>query len=273
MSDRHEYDLLDAVNWSTLRALAQSPAHYRYRLEHPPLETPRMLLGRAVHAAILEPEEFAARYVAFDGPRRAGKAWEEFAAAHSHAEIMRADEYDTAVAMAAAVRLHPVATQYLAIGRSEVSLVWTDDATGVACKARPDWISNEGVLVEIKTVPSVEAHALSNLVARMLYHCQLAFYTRACIANGIDPAGVKLVAVEIEPPHDVAVYDVDDDVLYAGDEQISELLRLLVRCRETGEWPGRYSTEQRLHLPRWIYAEEEYDELALQGLVPAKEAR
>jgi len=273
MSDRHEYDLIEAVNWSTLRALAQSPLHYRHRLSSPPEETARMLIGRAVHTAVLEPDRFGETYAVWDGGRRAGKAWEEFAAAAGERAVLRADEAEAVSAMAVAVRSHPVAGPLLASGRAEVTLTWTDQRTGLACKARPDWIGDDGGLVELKTMPTVEPAAVGAHVARLLYHCQLAFYAIGVEAVcGQRPTSVRLVAVEVEPPHDVGVYLVDDDVLYAGEDQVRELLALLARCRERDEWPGRCPTEQRLELPRWWWAQQAADELELVGLAPRKEA-
>src|SRR5690349_7675909 len=74
-----------AVGSSHLKSIARSPAHYWSEWldpSRPPrTDTPAKWLGKAVHAAILEPERFKSDYVV--GPRfdRRTKAGKEAAAA------------------------------------------------------------------------------------------------------------------------------------------------------------------------------------------------
>ena len=71
-----------------------------------------------------------------------------------------------------------------------------------------------------------------------------------------DPA--VLVAVEKEPPFDVAVFKLDEDVLYTAEQDLADLMGQLKRCHETGTFPGRYEGEQALHLPAWAYPEDDF---------------
>jgi hypothetical protein len=95
-----------ALNWSLIKTIAKSPLHFRHRRDNPRPDSPTFRVGRAVHAAILEPERFAADWVVYAG-RRAGKAWTAFFEEHEGREILNATEYDTVVAMASAVRSRP----------------------------------------------------------------------------------------------------------------------------------------------------------------------
>lgn len=65
MTDRHEYDGIKALNYSTLKLMDVSPAYLRHRMEHPEEDTdkPAYVSGRAVHCSVLEPKEFGSRYV------------------------------------------------------------------------------------------------------------------------------------------------------------------------------------------------------------------
>jgi hypothetical protein len=65
------------------------------------------------------------------------------------------------------------------------------------------------------------------------------------------------VAAEKDAPHDVAVFELDEEALYFGAEEVSELLRMVKVCRLTDKWPGRYTTEQALQLPAWITMDDE----------------
>jgi hypothetical protein len=256
---RATYDAIQAEHFSVLKEMRKSPLHYRHRKENAPKETPAMLLGRAAHTAILEPMQFLREYALFEGERRAGKEWEAFKAQHAGKSILKGAEYDLCVAMQQAVRMHPVASRYLARGRAEQVITWTDEETGLFCKARVDWICDVpglAALVDVKSTNTVDATLFGANAARMGHYAQIAFYARGLRAAGL-PMPAKLIAVEQQPPHDVAVFDVDGDALAAGDEEVRELLGKVLECRASGEWPGRYAAEQQLRLPAWFYADAE----------------
>lgn len=256
-----EYLEIDAVNWSTLKEMRRSALHYRYGVEVPREDTVRFALGRGAHTAILEPDRFPLDYAVFDGERRAGKAWDAFKEAHASRTILKAEEYAKCLAMRDAVRRHPVAAPYLERGRAEVSLTWTDPATGLPCKGRLDWESiSKRAIVDIKTTSTVDARRFGALAARMGYHCQLAFYADGWAAALGDTPPVVIIAVEADPPHDVGVFVVDADALYAGSEECAELLAKVAACRRTGQWHGRYTEEQVLRLPAWVFADDEDDD-------------
>lgn len=252
-----EYRAIDAVNWSTLKQMRRSPKHYQFIVANPIEDTTRLALGRATHTAVLEPDKFALDYAVFRGPRRAGKDWDAFCAANRGRTILKLDEYATALAMRDAVRAHPIAGPILASGLPEQTFTWTDPETGLECKARPDWLATAAAcFADLKTTVDVDADRFGALSARMGYHGQVAFYRRGLLAHGLD-LPPKIIAVEAAEPHDVAVFAVDEDALYAGDEEVGELLRRVAECRESGKWPGRYETEMRLTLPAWAFPDED----------------
>lgn len=245
-----DYCAVDAVNWSTLKHMRLSAKHYRYRLQNPIPDTARLILGRAVHTAVLEPDQFPLQYVVFDGSRRAGKAFDEFAEVNEGRTILKRDEYDTALAIRDAVRNHPTAGELL-YGQSEVTVEWTDADTGICCKGRIDHVNLDGALVDLKSTKSVDMHEFERTSAQMLYHAQLAFYRRG-LGTEHNP---RIIAVEAEPPHDVVVYRLTDDALLEGDALVSELLHKLANCRQSDKWPGRFSGEQDLTLPPWMFTD------------------
>src|SRR5688572_22354471 len=51
------------LRWSTLKHLATSAKLLKWRMEKPQEETPALILGRAIHCRVLEPEEFPKRWV------------------------------------------------------------------------------------------------------------------------------------------------------------------------------------------------------------------
>lgn len=262
-----QYAAIPAVNWSTLKEMARSPLHYRYRLSEARDDTPRMSMGRAVHTSVLEPDRFALEYAVWGGPRRAGKDYEAFAASNPGRTILRLEEYERCLAMRDAVRRNRDARKLLRRGKPEVVLRWVDHETRLRCKARLDWLGGDGALTDLKTTADIDGRAFGRLAGRMLYHGQLAFYRAGLDALGIADAPVRIIAVEADPPHDVGVFRLPDEVLDAGRDLVDDLLRKLRRQRRSRRWPGRYHGEQVLELPPWMLTDSD-DELELVGLKP-----
>ena len=68
---REEYEAIDAVNWSTLKVLGKSPAHYLQRMAGEESEdTEARQRGRVLHMAVFEPERFARSVVVYPDARR-----------------------------------------------------------------------------------------------------------------------------------------------------------------------------------------------------------
>jgi len=257
------------VNWSTLKLLDDSPLHYRHAVEHPDEgNTASRGMLRAVHCLVLEPERFEEQFSIFDGVRR-GKLYDAHVIAHEDTTVLNPREHNQARAIAAAVLAHPVASSYLrGTGRSEVTLRWTDDATGLPCKGRADRIalvgSDEVWIIDLKTVGSVDARDLGRMAHRMLWHGQLAHYLAGARAMFAYYGGRRfkaaIVAVEDKPPHDVGVFVLDDATLEAGESMRRSLLASLAVCRAADEWPGRHPELTTLEFPEYGLPEMEVDD-------------
>lgn len=253
------YSKIDAVNWSTLKHMRRSPRHFLHALRTVGAaeDTRSMLLGRAAHTAILEPDRFLDQYVMFGGESRRGKAWEEFAEQNAGKEILKLDEYKLALAMRDAVEAHPVAVSLLSSGAAEETIQWRDDKSAIECKGRVDWVdASRRIFVDVKTAADIAAPIFSAAAARLGYHGQIAFYRRGLEALHGSTFDGYLIAVENKAPHDVAVYRYDEDVLYSADCEIGELLARVAECRASGEWPGQYPGETTLYLPAWAQQDE-----------------
>lgn len=249
-----DYARLGDINWSTLKHMRRSPLHFKHARDMPPEDTTRLARGRASHTAVFEPDRFLIEYALFKGARRAGRAWETFKEQHPDETILKIDEYQKALALRDAVRSNALAMRYLAKGRAEETIQWTDHVTGLGCKGRIDWVSSSSpAIVDLKTTGDVSTLRFGAVAARLAYHAQLAFYREGYFrAHGVQ-LPVVILAVELEAPHDVVVYRVEDDEIYAGEKEFAELLAEVRKCTETNSWPGRYATEQKLHLPGWAF--------------------
>ena len=249
------YAALPAVNWSTLKAMSVSPLHYAHTLSHPRSDTAAMAKGRAVHVAVLEPLRLPLLYTTWDGTRR-GPEWTKFKEANAGKEILTVPEYEDIVAISAAVRSHPEARRLLRGGKAEQTILWTDPATRLRCKARVDYVRRDA-LVDLKTTRSLDERDFQRTFTTFKYYCQLAMYLDGLAANGHALESVYIVAVESEPPHDVAVFEPSEDAIYAGQQEVHELLALVRRYRRRKRLPGRYPKTTALDLPGWYYAQAE----------------
>lgn len=246
------------VNWSTLSAMRVSPAAYHHRLTTPRAASPQMVLGSLIHACVLEPATVAARYAVWDGGRRGTNAHKAWCEENAGRDQITAADMGTAEAVAAAVWAHPTARKVLAGGRTEVPIKWTDPTTRMRCKGLADHIRygrKETALTDLKTTRDVMPRAFGRSVEAFGMHGQLAFYRGGLDALGMKPGPVRIVAVAQEPPHEVAVYVVPDEVLDAGRDLVDELLEKVKLWRRRRRWPVRYEKETPLQFPRWALPE------------------
>jgi len=253
-----DYDSIQAVNWSTLKHMRDSPAAYKYALENPRADTAAFVFGRAAHTALFEPDTFDSKFAVWSGPRR-GKAYDVFKETETRT-ILTADEAQRARTIAAAVMANDIARGYLKGGIYEKPVYWRDGGTDLQCKGRPDCV-NADVLVDFKTAGSTEARRFGAEAARYGYHMQIAHYANGLEHNGYEVNARVIIVAEKQPPHDVAVFVVDDMAFAVAREEVRTLLRRVAECRATGIWPGRYLEVQPLTLPAWADTLElDYDE-------------
>lgn len=275
-----EYDGLPGIRWSVLRAMRTSPRHYLHATLEERVDTAAFRLGRALHAALLEPEHFVEAWVAYgETKQRRGKVWEQFKDEHAGKEILTVEEYEKAIAMSAAVRNPAVNARAAELFTAEntlreVAATWRDDATGLECKAMLDYLNPHTMTkVEVKTTRNIEPRWFGHDAARYGYHCQDAFHTRGAILGGnLRVSRHLIVAVENEPPFDVVVHEVPPEVIEAGDREVTKLLVRVKDClarTNTGHpqpWPGVACDEVvPLVLPPWALGGDEPAELTLGG--------
>lgn len=250
-----DYHAAEALSSSGARKLRQSPAHYKLMRDTPSAPTPQMMFGTCVHDGVLEPDAFGSRVCAapdVDKRTKEGKAtWQEFSAANVGKIILSSDDFDRARRCIDAVLAHPAATQLLNGGAREVTLFWRDGKYKVPCKARLD-IWNHGGITDLKTTTDASPEAFARTIAAYDYHAQLAHYASGCEhVFDASPEFCCFIAVENEPPHAVACYELDPAAILAGAHLMDRALAAYSEALKTGEWRGYPTTIERIVLPRW----------------------
>lgn len=250
-----EYFSVPAMSASGAKKLLRSPAHYLESLKRQSEPTPNMVFGSAVHTGALEPQRFADDVICAPDINKCTKVgaaeWEAFQAANAGKIILSPDNYARCVNTIAAVRQHPAAFKLLDGAPIEQSLFWLDAKFGVPCKARWDaW--NHGIVIDLKTCHDASAEAFGRSCATYQYDMQAAQYISAAehVLNE-SPRAFVFVAVETEPPHAVAVYAAQSDMILAGRHRMDIALERYREIRETGVYRGYDELIQPLQFPRW----------------------
>ena len=217
------------------------------KLDHEPAVKKAFRAGELCHAFTLEPDRAKKAYgVCLNKATKAGKIQAEEMAAKG-IEPITSTEYELASHVANAVRKHPGAAKLLTGGQPELSF-WVDDkATGLACKARADYIKGD-TIVDLKTTGEggAEPDTFSRTVARYLYHLQAAHYLQVTGAKKF-----IFVAVEKVFPFAVSVTELDPDALALGLELRNEALKGISQCHTDSYWPSYTEKITTISLPKW----------------------
>lgn len=275
MNIRAYHALDDILSKSGIDDLARSPAIFKaLRSEGAPgrKETAAQLHGNLAHCAVLEPMEFCRRYSIHDEMNRNTKEWKaitEKAEAKGKIPIQN-DQFKTAMAQASSVSAlrgvfrDMLMSDILANGKPEVSAVWQDEATGVMCRCRPDWVhelpDGRVLLLDLKTFSDASAYAFSKQVGRMRYHVQDAFYSMGYEqASFRRVAGFVFVAVEDKYPYAAASYMLGDETRAEGYADARMHIDLFKHCRDTNEWPGYADRTGVIDLPPYMLGNQEIE--------------
>ena len=253
-----KYHAHRATSKSLLDAVAISPQHYLAARDGPPREqTPAMLLGSATHCAVLEPEDYADRYVTDPAPGSRSKDAQAARQAERDAgrEILTTAQAATVEAITNSVLGHRIAATLLDQGYPEVSFCWEDRETHIICRSRADWWNSahaQPLIVDLKTARDASAGGFARAVVDHRYHVQAAMYSDGWLrVTGEQPIFVFIV-VESSAPYCVALYTLSDDDLQLGRALYRRDLARLRECADTGAWPGYADDEIRtLTLPPW----------------------
>lgn len=252
------------VSSTGLRALLPPgcPAQYAYDRDNPPAPKREFDFGHAAHQMILG-----------DGPdidvldfdtylTKAAKEARDEARAMGAVPLLR-HEYERLEVMVDAVRKHPIAGPLFAPGSgvAERSMYWTDPATGVRCRIRPDWLRHREengrlIVVDLKTARAVDPAALQRAVYEHGYHAQAAFYLAGVKAHGLhgdhEPAFIFAFQSKTAP-YLIHLVELDFPALALGAARNERALQIYADCERTGIWPG--FNDRITYLPLPPYAE------------------
>lgn len=239
------------------------PAKYRWTKDHGQAPRRTFDIGHAAHQMVLGA---GPGLEVVDADNWRTKAAQQQAAEARAAGLvpLLAHEHAQVTAMAAALRAHPIAGNYLrpGAGAAEVTLAWDCPATGVPCRARLDLLpppaaAGRLVIPDYKTCAEASPQALSRAVASYGYHVQAAWYLDGCRALGLgdDSAAFVFIAQEKTPPYLVSIFQPDAIAMRVGAEQALQARHVWSWCTGQGRWPSYSDEVLQLALPRWAEIE------------------
>lgn len=254
------------ISKSGLDQIRKSPAHYYYKYldpNRPDIDEDRtrdLLIGDVFHMLLMEPHLFFHKYIVLpkkiDRRTREGKElWFKYQVAGKGKKVLNKDIYDLAKWMRDSVHRHPIAKKLFSNGKAERIFTFNEPETGVACKIRPDWITPDNIIVDLKSAidascklinPDSDQPITENIykgfpksVFNYRYNVQDAFYSDGFFhATGIKPKAFVFVAVEKEPPFQVGLFYLSPEDKAFAREAYLEDLRTYKKCKSSNNWPG-----------------------------------
>ncbi|GGW99131.1 PD-(D/E)XK nuclease-like domain-containing protein [Streptomyces chartreusis] len=252
-----------SISSTGLRALLAPgcPAQFKYDRDNPAPPKREFDLGHAVHAAVLGEGCDIVEITGFSDYKKAdARILRDAAYAAGKVPLLPKEKLQVD-AMAKAVREHRDAGPLLApgMGIPERSIYWTDPATGVRCRARPDWLiirPEVTVIVDLKTTTDANPEACSKAIESYSYHQQGALYIDGVQAAGLAPEGARFFYAfqSKKAPYLITVRELADQDQDIGRARNERALRIYAECEQTGIWPdwtGPVPTIPQLGMPAW----------------------
>lgn len=261
-----EYVKIPAVNASGLVHALDSAMQYQAKQNKPREDNDTLRAGRAGHSGSLEPERLLREYAQWENERvdpetgevkkriRRGKEWDAFQLANAGKTILTPDQFATAMRLRDAVRDDEVAGPLVkGIGQNELTIVWTHKRTGLRIKSRLDRLVHERALIDLKFTANPLPAVFEPLARRLRYYMRMSLYSDGVEACGLGTPAVKIIAAQNEEPHEVIVYDLEQDELEYGRDEYERALDVVAKSRAEQRWPGFANGKSiPLKLPGWV---------------------
>lgn len=259
-----EYHSGGGISRSALFKMSVSPQWFRYCRENPAPPASAMVFGGAFHKAVLEPEGFDSEFAVcpdVDLRTKDGKAvYSRFLEESAGKRVISQPEHEAIQGMRESILANKYASALIS-GECETSYYWTDELTGVLCKARPDAVKrlkDTGVIADLKSCVHADTESFTKDCIRYGYDLQAAMYKEAVELESGIPHAFVFIAVEKTPPYMLNVMQADELMIKRGQELFREYIGIYAECEKTGNWYGYNGFSgmiNNLSLPAWLLKE------------------
>lgn len=247
--------------------LGMTPHHYWHtRLDPNRVAKPKteaLILGDAIHKAILEPDLFSTNFVELpgDAPARPTAAmlksknpsansmdrvswWADFQAEHGEKIALKSDDYLMVTRMRDAVYAHPTVRKnnLLVGGNVEQSFYAIDPETGALIKCRTDYetLERDARIIDVKSTDDASPEGFAKSVYKYRYDVQNGWYPhviRSAFEQQVEVRSFIFIAIEKEWPHAIGIHWLDPEDIATGLVVAKRDLRLIESCKASNEWP------------------------------------
>lgn len=243
-----EYLAHPALSASGAKQLLKSPAHFKL----PPWHSDAADLGSAFHTEVLGT---GSEVVVVDAASWRGKEAQaaQVEAREAGKTPLLAKDVPTVEAMAAAVRSHPTAGRLLdSSGKPEVSAFWRDDEWSVERRCRVDYLTDNHINVDLKSIVSVARHSIQRAVIDYGYDLSAAWYEDVLAGVGVEIAATAFIFCEKTEPYRVRVVELSPDFIERGRRKARRALEIYRDCRDADAWPNYDDPDfTTIHPPAW----------------------
>lgn len=258
------YAATEGLRSSDLKLLKISPAHYCERQEQKASEA--MEFGSLFHKAIENPVAFRDHMkVEPEGDKRTREVKDAITRFREDLRstdiVVKAKWVDPLLGMLQRIQQHPLASSMLRSGVSETSLRTGDDETGVILKCRPDFITAEGFMLDLKTTRDASEGGFTKSIygnrrGDLWYGIQAGHYSHcARISKVCRGDAFVFIAVESEPPFGVNVFTLGEQALAPCEQWRSKLTKQFFECSRDNKWPCYSESAVNVVAPEWSVPE------------------
>ena len=271
-TEKWDLDVVNYLSPSRMKLLgAQTGKHFewKYVKGRKDKDTPAKILGRQLHSALLEPEDFKKRYIiepkfSGTGMKKRKEEWHE--TLRPDAIILTEGNAELVVHMIEAIQANQYSKKLLSNGTPEVRAFAKDplykDHNGdpILWFCILDFYRSGNVIVELKSTKNGKRRKFESDCLEYGYHIQTWIGRRVVeLITGQVPK-VMVIDVENKAPHCVATNECPHRWFEVAQDYIHRGIKVYNDGMKTGQWHGWQRTPGFLLLPE--YAELDVDEVA-----------
>lgn len=238
------------------------PAVYDHERRHGGKHSKAMNAGTRAHALVLGKGEEQLAMLDFPDYRKKEAQQARDAAIANGLIPTLPHEYAEAIAIRDAVFNDHEARQLLDdVTDVELSMFWKDPDTGIWLRGRMDALGwrRRPTIVDLKKTKDSSPESFAKSLAEYRYDMQDRHYRDGLAAVlsdwpgelSADDIDFRFIAVGVEPPHLVMVYELGDDDIIRADESNRVARDTYRRCTARGVWPKWSDSTVSLSLPRY----------------------
>lgn len=242
------------LSFSKMKLYLLSPAHYKYAIDFPEEkeDTEALLIGKALHCMVLEPERFRKDFDYLDLSKRpspeqtfAAKINKEWKLAEmlkmGNKTVLSKDQFDKVTVMADKVTCNAAAMKILDGCQHEQHIEWTDPC-GVKCHGFVDAFNPNKtypLVGELKSIADGSPWAFNKYLDTYSVYMQMAFYSDGLQANYDKEFSVHFaITIENCAPWLCQPYYLQDSDIDFGRKLYKAILALHMDCIEKDHWGG-----------------------------------